>query len=817
MSGLRGRALEVLLAIAAAAMLCGCSGRESSSPLPDPRTATSGCNASAPVKAVPCPTTARMRAAAAAGTATVPSPTFSDLLRWAETTFPQIFPGPPGAVQFLEPFAYRFYPRTGNYIGYADGGIYVLGPASGNALLFVGQLSDFACTISPDSCKPAACPAGVYGGYAGTYSDNGGSPGGDGGDGASGDGAAGDGGYFVNTRVRVELADGTVLGEALTDPVKGMVTICGGRTGQPVKVTFLGSSEAQYFDEARARLVPFPEGQSMHVVVPEIRQNIGATAFTEAAYQYLLTQYGADGWRVAANVIAANTTVQNEINRSLRDSLSVADITRLTIVYRGPSTGPVDTSPNGVYATVNSGFAFAAGEYNTSVADPASQARTQLAADLTDGRIDGYSNAGTRVTGPGGQMYDPANLRERWLQGANRVTQTFGTSEAIKASTQVIRVTQLMTRFDAQGTSRPCPPSPTDMFPGQYYLEASGQVKAAFHPTCGRVAQALGLPAPVTQMFQGSFDDAYFLLNDGRLFVMGMNSNGTLGVGDRLPRFTPVLVPGLANISNLYAGGTDVIAVTTSGDAYAWGGYSSRNSAGAASGGYVPERIPGLPKAVMGVTSSSVIAVLGVDGRVYTLGRFNNCGLFGDGSPTSAGNRWVPTAVPGLTNVVSLATPQIGTLTFGSDCSMLAMRQDKTVWAWGDNSTDLLGTGLPQPQTFPERYLARPAQVQGLNGQVPRQVGAIVGLGAYALMEDGSIWRWGSNFSGLSTRTQAVRFISTLDGSKSIASYKSLVVGFALAFTSDGQLVDFTYNFYVTKSGCLFPGGSPLPNTYCAP
>jgi hypothetical protein len=166
--------------------------------------------------------------------------------------------------------------------------------------------------------------------------------------------------------------------------------------------------------------------------------------------------------------------------------------------------------------------------------------------------------------------------------------------------------------------------------------------------------------------------------------------------------------------------------------------------------------------------------------------------------------------------VISLAAPQVGTLTFGENCNFLALRRDKTVWAWGDNGDDLLGRGLAQPQTSPERYLTRPAQVQGLAGTLPRQIGATVALGAYALMEDGSIWRWGANFSGLSTKTQSAGFMAKLDGTAAIASYKSLLTGFTLALTNDGQLVDFIYNFYVTPTGCVYPGGSRLPAIYCA-
>src|SRR5262249_10198146 len=39
---------------------------------------------------------------------------------------------------------YRYYPATGNYVGVAGGDCYLLGPASGDVLTFVGTVADFA-------------------------------------------------------------------------------------------------------------------------------------------------------------------------------------------------------------------------------------------------------------------------------------------------------------------------------------------------------------------------------------------------------------------------------------------------------------------------------------------------------------------------------------------------------------------------------------------------------------------------------------------------------------------------------------------------
>lgn len=630
------------------------------------------------------------------------------------------------------------------------------------------------------------CQSCVESGYVGNYSDFGG----DAGDG--GDGGAGDGGIFVNTLVKVELANGTLLGQAMTDPVKGMVTIRGARNGQPVKITFIGGNGAQYLDEARGKLIDFPGGDSMTVIVPSMTKNVAATAFTEAAYQYLIAKYGTDGWKNPAHVVEANNMVQNEIGRALRDSLAVPDITRLTTVFRGTNTDVIDTSNNGIYSLVNSGFAFAAGEYNSSVPNPASEARKQLARDLTDGVIDGYTFTGQYAAGAAGQMYDPINLRDRWLQGSNRLAQGYGNTAAKVATIQPIRITQAMSRFDANGLGVQCPASTTDSFPGQYYLDSAGAVTVKFASSCGlaKPVRAINLPGPTSQMFQGS-NNVYFLQTDGRLFVMGTNSNGTLGVNDRLPRYVPTLVSGISNISSLAAVEDSVMAINSSGATFAWGNYNTRKLGYFPATGFTPELVSSLPKAAMVATACGVNAVLGVDGRVYTFGQFNNFGLYGDGSDTTSRGRLTPLALTSLVDVVAIASPQVGLGAFGSDCRFLALQRDGKVLAWGDNRKDLLGSGSASgiPESIPS-----PTPVQGLPAIAVRQIGATVAQGSYALLSDGSIWAWGSfNSRASPSATRRIGFSSGVSG------FKALTPGVGgVVLTNDGRLFDFVYSEFLT-------------------
>ena len=72
-----------------------------------------------------------------------PVPTATELMDWIERSFALYFPGHQPDLIAL-PYVYRYYPATGNYLGVANGRVYVLGPLSGGGLADVGAVADFA-------------------------------------------------------------------------------------------------------------------------------------------------------------------------------------------------------------------------------------------------------------------------------------------------------------------------------------------------------------------------------------------------------------------------------------------------------------------------------------------------------------------------------------------------------------------------------------------------------------------------------------------------------------------------------------------------
>lgn len=83
---------------------------------------------------------------AAAQTAVV---TQSSLLAWAEREYPEYFGGG-GVDSVYSGYPVRYYPSSGNYIGFVGEDVYVLGPITEDEPLRVGTLASFVCQVYPD-------------------------------------------------------------------------------------------------------------------------------------------------------------------------------------------------------------------------------------------------------------------------------------------------------------------------------------------------------------------------------------------------------------------------------------------------------------------------------------------------------------------------------------------------------------------------------------------------------------------------------------------------------------------------------------------
>jgi alpha-tubulin suppressor-like RCC1 family protein len=160
--------------------------------------------------------------------------------------------------------------------------------------------------------------------------------------------------------------------------------------------------------------------------------------------------------------------------------------------------------------------------------------------------------------------------------------------------------------------------------------------------------------------------------------------------------------------------------------------------------------VPGIPKGrAVAVADIWTSMVLGEDGRVYVWGQ-NNFGLFGgtDRGPTYV--RLRPTAVPALERVIGIAAFVHG----GA-----ALRDDGTVWMWGEDREGLLATGVLTKSWQSGKQQFTPRRVPGLEGVTQIAGGSKHML---ALKSDGTVWVWGANkYAQLGLGDTDVRVVPT--------------------------------------------------------
>ena len=157
---------------------------------------------------------------------------------------------------------------------------------------------------------------------------------------------------------------------------------------------------------------------------------------------------------------------------------------------------------------------------------------------------------------------------------------------------------------------------------------------------------------------------------------------------------------------------------------------------------------------------------------------FNNNGQLGDGTLT---DRASPVqSVAGLTGIKAVAAGQFFTL---------ALKEDGTVWSWGDNAYGQLGDGTMTDSPTP-------VQVVGLTNVKAIACGSEHAL---ALKTDGTVWAWGTNYCGaLGDNTEVDSAVPVQ--AYGISDVTAIAAGywFSMALMSDGTIGSWGDNYWGT-------------------
>jgi ABC-type multidrug transport system ATPase subunit/alpha-tubulin suppressor-like RCC1 family protein len=267
----------------------------------------------------------------------------------------------------------------------------------------------------------------------------------------------------------------------------------------------------------------------------------------------------------------------------------------------------------------------------------------------------------------------------------------------------------------------------------------------------GKVGSPQGTPVQVQGLrgvtqIDADFNQGYAVLKDGAVRAWGANDFGQLGNGSTKRSARPVAVSGLSGIVAVAAGYHHTLALAgkkagaAQGTVYGWGEQrygqvGDGKTCGSAQGGCY-RTAPAPVKALGGKATAIAAGQLGdyslalmEDGSVMGWGR-NDQGQLGRGELTTKGCRCEPkpARVRGLTDVTAIAA---------SGGAGAALKEDGSVWTWGNNRFGQLGSGEAGGDDRPT-----PAEVEGL-----ARADAIEAGGGFLLAQrpGGELVAWGIN------------------------------------------------------------------------
>jgi alpha-tubulin suppressor-like RCC1 family protein len=301
----------------------------------------------------------------------------------------------------------------------------------------------------------------------------------------------------------------------------------------------------------------------------------------------------------------------------------------------------------------------------------------------------------------------------------------------------------------------------TSIFSGAYHnvlLTSTGQAYAWGYNNCGQIGDgtiavdrlsAVSVDTTgvlkgkiITNIASGGFHTVA-LSSVGQVYAWGLNNQGQIGDGTSgTNRLSPISVDttGALNgkiIINIAAGAFHTIALSSSGQLYAWG---SNDQGQIGDGTNVTYRLSPVSIATNGKVFSSVSAgayysmALSLSGQVYAWGN-NNYGQIGDGTYGTNRLSPVPVDVSGVLNGKRISAIGCGLY------HATAVSSTGSVYTWGVNDQGQIGDGSII-------YRFSPVLVAGLlSGKIITNI-SCGGYHNTALSSAGQAYTWGNNNYG---------------------------------------------------------------------
>ncbi|MCL2525948.1 MAG: DNRLRE domain-containing protein, partial [Coriobacteriia bacterium] len=342
----------------------------------------------------------------------------------------------------------------------------------------------------------------------------------------------------------------------------------------------------------------------------------------------------------------------------------------------------------------------------------------------------------------------------------------------------------------------------------RYYFDAGSRLASLDYPALSMgVQQAVAASNVVTQL-SASAANTFAIKSDGTLWGWGDNESGQLGVGNRIQSGTPTEVSS-GHVSGeawkyISSGSGFAIAIRDDGTLWSWGSnWSGMLGHGDTLGRLSPVQVA-LPQGSSGewtkVSAGDLHSMaLKSDGSIWTWGSGND-GRLGTGDNT---RRFVPTRITD-----SHVSGNMWTDISAGHFFSAALRDDGSLWMWGQGFNGLLGQGSTASSNIPVRV-----STTGVSGN--RWVGVSAGTQfTLGIRDDGTLWSWGINgFGQLGNGSTLQRLVPTQVQSAHVSGSKwthmSAAGRHAIAVRDDGSL----WTWGSSLSGQLGQGDTLQRNT----
>ena len=274
---------------------------------------------------------------------------------------------------------------------------------------------------------------------------------------------------------------------------------------------------------------------------------------------------------------------------------------------------------------------------------------------------------------------------------------------------------------------------------------------------------------------------------DGTLWAWGANGTGQLGDGTSTDRSSPVQI-GTDKWTSITSSTLHSLGIKQDGTLWAWGNNTLGQLGDDTNAVKLSPVQIGTDK--WSSVSATIFSSFGIkqDGTLWTWGTSKGFTLWGQPEllvPTKIGNdKWL-----------KIASCSYGLSYFNTLHHVLGIKQDGTLWAWGDNVNGQLGDG-----TTESADKLSPVQIGTDNKWKQVFVSEQI---SHAIKEDGTLWVWGDNSNGqLGDGTNTIRYSPVQIGTEEWLTISSNTL------PAEFSRAEKTYTVALKKNGTLWTWGN---------